>query len=269
MPDYLILYKLYRFPPYSGSDYQSLSDLKKLTDKPLRISDGPRKPTSWNVVKETGFETLVILNSFLEKYFHENDIFWSFSEIVSNQFLDLKVKLTPSWRSCRGVFPFRLLRYVVNPSSSQIDNCHYATYSAALECSLYDEPTEEAHFLEYRIWIFRTRPNELTVNGICRYICSYICTHTARWGNRLPWWTPAWRPAVRRFENGKIFVQAIKFYAPNDEFWLWKFIGEAWENCKAKAGQNELKKSPNVDFRSRQMRHGHWGGKKEASISCH
>ena len=128
---------IYKFLSYSGSDNQSLSDLKKMTDKPVRISDGHRKPTLWNVVKETGFETLIILNSFLEKYFHENDIFWSVSEIVSNQFLDLKVKLTPSWRICRGVFPFRLLRYVDNPSSSRIDHCHYACYSAALECSLY------------------------------------------------------------------------------------------------------------------------------------
>ena len=45
----------------------------------------------------------------------------------------------------------------------------------------------------------------------------------------------------------KNIVQALK-YAPNGEFWLWKFIGEAWENCKAKAGQNELKEDSKRRF---------------------
>ena len=67
--------------------------------------------------------------------------------------LDLKVKLAPCWRICREVFPFWLLRYVNNRSSSQVDYFHFATYSVALEFSLYDACTmlnQEAEFLEYR-----------------------------------------------------------------------------------------------------------------------
>ena len=111
---------------------------KKMTDKHVRFirmssnigwtQEAPHPEMSWRKISSP-----IILNSFLEKYFHENHIFWSLSEIVSNPFLDLKVKLAPCWRICREVFPFRLLRYVNNPSSSQVDYCHWALATLKIE----------------------------------------------------------------------------------------------------------------------------------------
>ena len=51
-------------------------------------------------------------------------------------------------------FGSKVLGYVDNPLRSRIDYSHYATYNAALECSLYDELNKEAKFLECTIWTF-------------------------------------------------------------------------------------------------------------------
>ena len=53
-----------------------------------------------------------------------------------------------------STFGSKVLRYADNPLRSRIDYSHYATYNAALECSLYDELNQEAKFLECTIWTF-------------------------------------------------------------------------------------------------------------------